>query len=155
MKDAINLNNSPRISSAKQPLGQILHQAGLISAAQIQLALRDQSFNQQMLIGEILTLRGWIQEETVDFFVNLFPIFVEQKQEKPLGYYLKQAGLLDNNQVKYLLSLQNQRQSWIRFGKLAVINEILKQDTVDFFLKNLCSRSYLNKVYVEQQVLTK
>ena len=152
---AIQETDSLIISSSNQPLGQVLHKAGLISAAQIQLALRDQSLNQQMLIGEIFTLRGWIKEETVEFFVDYLPILTEQKQQKPLGYYLKQAGLLDDNQVKYILSLQNQRQSWIRFGKLAVINEMLKQDTVDFFLNNLCSRNCRDRVNFKQKALNK
>lgn len=138
-------------SSFKQPVGQVLKQAGLISTPQLDLALRDQSLNEQMLIGEILSMRGWIKIETVEFFVDRLPGLIKKKQQQPLGYYLKQAGLLNDNQVKYLLYLQNQKQSWIRFGKLAVINKLLKPKTLDFFLGNICTKSYLDKVYLSDE----
>ena len=139
-------------SSLKHPVGQVLKQAGLISTSQLDLALREQSLNQQMLIGEIFALRGWIKRETVEFFVDRLPNLIQNKQEQPLGYYLKQAGLLSDNQVKYLLSLQNQKESWIRFGKLAVINNLLKQETLDFFLGNVCTKSYLDRVYLSDEL---
>lgn len=136
-----------------QPIGQILKQAGLISSSQLNLALRDQSFHKQVLIGEIMALKGWVKIETVNFFVNCLPSLIQTKQQQPLGYYLKQAGLLSNNQVEYLLSLQTQRQQqgWIRLGKLAVINKLLKQETLDFFLGNICTKSYLDKVYLSDE----
>ena len=77
-----------------QPIGQVLKQAGLISSSQLNLALRDQSFHKQVLIGEIMALKGWIKIETVDFFVDCLPSLIQTKQKQPLGYYLKQAGYL-------------------------------------------------------------
>lgn len=136
-----------------QPIGQILKQAGLISSSELNVALREQSFHKQVLIGEIMALRGWIKIETVDFFVNYLPILIQTRQQQPLGYYLKQAGLLSSNQVQYLLSLQTQRekQGWIRLGKLAVINNLLKRETLDFFLGNICTKSYLDIVYLSDE----
>ena len=141
----------------KQPVGQILRQAGLISNHQLDLALKYQSANtadQQALLGEILALRGWIKIETVEFFVDNLPNIIHTKGKQPLGYYLHQAGLLSNHQVRYLLSLQaqSQRQSWIRFGKLAVINNLLKQETLDFFLGNVCNKNYLDLVYLSDEI---
>ncbi len=138
-------------SLLKKPIGQVLKQAGLISSDQLELALTYQSLNQQMSIGEILALQGWIKRETVEFFVDRLPNLIQNKQTRPLGHYLKQAGLLSDRQVKYLLSLQSQEQSWTRFGKLAVINNLLKQETLDFFLGNICTKSYLDRVYLSDE----
>ena len=60
-------------SHLSKPVGQVLKQAGLISRNQIELALKEQSLNQHILIGEILSTRGWIKKETVEFFVNCLP----------------------------------------------------------------------------------
>ena len=139
-------------SQLNKPVGQVLKQAGLISRNQIELALKEQSLNQHILIGEILSTRGWIKRETVEFFVNCLPDLIEKKQQQPIGYYLKQAGLLSEHQVQYILSLQNQEQSWIRFGKLAVINKLLEQETLDFFLGNICTKSYLDRVYLSDEL---
>ena len=139
-------------SHLSKPVGQVLKQAGLISINQLELALKEQSLNQQILIGEILATRGWIKRETVDFFVNCLPDLIQTKQKQPIGYYLKQAGLLSEHQVQYILSLQNQEQSWIRFGKLAVINNLLEQETLDFFLGNICTKSYLDRVYLTDEL---
>ena len=138
-------------SLLKKPIGQVLKQAGLISSDQLELALIYQSLNQQMSIGEILALQGWIKRETVEFFVDRLPSLIKNKQKRPLGHYLEQAGLLSDRQVKYLLSLQSQEQSWTRFGKLAVINNLLKQETLDFFLGNICTKSYLDRVYLSDE----
>ena len=135
----------------KQPLGQVLKQAGLISNSQLDVALKDQSLDRQILIGEILALRGCIKRETVEFFANCLPNSISKETKKPLGYYLKQAGLLSETQIKYLLSLQKQGQSWIRFGRLAVIHNLLKQETLDFFLGNICSKNCLDRVYLSDE----
>ena len=141
-----------RINSLfEKPLDRVLKQAGLISTLQLDLALKEQSLNRQMSLGEILASKGWIKKETVEFFVNCLPNLMHKKQKEPLGYYLKQAGLLSDNQVKYILSLQNQEHGWIRFGKLAVINNLLKQETLDFFLGNVCNKSYLDRVYLSDE----
>jgi hypothetical protein len=137
-------NDSP----LNQPLGMILQKADLLSAAQIELALRDQSIYQDLRIGEILVLRGWIKTQTVDFFVEQLPILAKQKQQKPLGYYLQKAALLDEDQIKQLLSRQNQGGTWVRLGKLLVMEGLLKPNTVDFFLEHLSRKSQLDTVFI-------
>jgi hypothetical protein len=140
--------------SLNQPLGQILQRAALISPAQIELALRDQSIYQDLRIGEILVLRGWLKQKTVDFFAEDLPILSKSNQKKPLGFYLKEAELLNDKQIKLLLSMQNQGDTWIRFGKLVVIKGLLKQSTVDFFLENLSTKSQLDKIFISQKTLS-
>lgn len=116
------------------PLGSILEEAALVSHAQLQVALYDQMSNNHLLIGEILALRGWIKQETADFFVLSFPHLIKEADKKPLGEYLEKAYLLNHQQINAIL--EEQKQSFIRFGALAVLKGYLKQETVDFFLHN-------------------
>ncbi len=60
------MKDYPSVSYFNKPLGQILVEAGLISMSQIELALKEQK-QTNLKIGEILTLHGWIKQETADF----------------------------------------------------------------------------------------
>ncbi len=119
----------------KQPIGQILIEAGLISINQIEVALQEQKYT-DLRIGEILVLHGWIPQQTVDFFVEQWPK-VHQLPKKPLAYYFQEAGLLDIEQINTILKLQEQRYDRVRFHRLVVEEGYLKQITVDFFAMNL------------------
>ncbi|MGH2414666.1 MAG: hypothetical protein ACRDEA_13470 [Microcystaceae cyanobacterium] len=125
----------------KQPLGEILQQANLVSATQIEEALIEQAQLQERRIGEILAERGWLKQETADFFAEKWMHLVLQHKAKqakqPLGYYLQEAALLDENQISAIISEQGQGRLWIRLGTLAVLKGWLKQSTVDFFVENL------------------
>lgn len=125
----------PQFSSSK-PLGNILQEADLVSASQIELALQDQTCYRDLRIGEILALRGWLKQETADFFVEQWPALLQQKRQMPLGYYLRAAGLLDEQQLRLLLSEQG--RIGLRLGALAVLKGWLKPTTLEFFLKYLC-----------------
>ena len=119
-----------------KPLGSILREAGLISEAQLQVALRDQSFNSHLRLGEILAARGWLKQETADFFAEQwYKLLRSHRRRQPLGYYLKASGLLDDRQIEAIM--QEHRQLGIRFGSVAVLKGLLKQETVDFFLEYL------------------
>lgn len=119
-----------------KPLGSILCEAGLISEAQLRVALQDQSLNSHLRLGEILAARGWIKQETVDFFAEQWYKLVRSyRRKQPLGYYLKASGLLDDKQIEAIM--QEHRKLGIRFGSVAVLKGWLKQETVDFFLEYL------------------
>ncbi len=119
-----------------KPLGQILVEAGLISPSQIELALKEQK-QSKLKIGEILTLHGWIKQETADFFAEQWKKLLLETQKKPLIYYFQQAALLDQKQISELIRLQKLKQKKVRFHNLAVEQKYLKQATVDFFVTNL------------------
>jgi hypothetical protein len=126
-----------------KPLGEILLQANLVSASQIEEALREQSLTQEGKIGEILARKGWIKQETADFFAHYWHSLVyqekkyRQKPQKPLGYYLRQAGLLDEQQIRIILGEQEQGRLWVRLGASAAMKGWIKQSTVDFFVEHL------------------
>ncbi|MCC0176516.1 hypothetical protein I4641_05925 [Waterburya agarophytonicola K14] len=118
-----------------KPIGEILQEAGLITNPQLEVALRDQTYYQDMRLGEILAVRGWIKQNTADFFVQEWFKLVNQRIEHPIGFYLQKAGLLSEQDIKAIL-LEQHRYS-LRFGDTAVQQGLIKPDTVNFFLQNL------------------
>ncbi|MEY4519808.1 MAG: hypothetical protein RLZZ499_2408 [Cyanobacteriota bacterium] len=136
-----NLSNSSHsnellISKANPPLGEVLIEAGLITASQIEFALQLQSTS-HLKIGEILASHNWIKQQTADFFAEQWADLLEQKQKKPLVYYFRSAGLLSEQQIAALIREQKQQAQPKRFHRLAVEQGYLKQTTVDFFLAKI------------------
>lgn len=120
-----------------KPLGAVLQKAGLLCGAQIEVALNDQQMYPYLKLGEILSLRGWIKQQTADFFAEAWPEFVKEPNQHQIGHYFQQAALLDETQIKELLFHQKRGATWIRFGALAVFYGYLKQETVDLFVTYL------------------
>ena len=116
-------------------LGESLLRAGLISQSQIEVALMDAQYREDLRLGEILALRGWIYQETADFFADTLPTIAAACQKQPIGQYLMAARLLDREQID--LILDQQRRQPIRFGELAVARNFVKRQTLDFLLKRL------------------
>ena len=116
-------------------LGQTLVKASLISEPQVQVALIDCQYNQALRIGEIIALRGWIEQQTADFFADEWYGFVKQIDKYPLGYYLQRSGLLTSQQTEKILA--EQKKIWIKFGAVAVLQGFIKQETIDYFLNCL------------------
>lgn len=119
-----------------KPLGTVLQKAGLVSAQQIEIALREQKtkFSNKRL-GEILALHGWIEQETANFFAEHWAILLAEKSKQPLGQYLKEACLLSENQINVILS--EQKQTGLKFGTLAALKGWIKQTTIIFFVESL------------------
>ena len=125
-----------------KPLGAVLQQADLVSAAQIEIALREQTQDENRRLGEILALHGWLKQETADFFAEQWPTLVSQKLKQPLGQYLKEAALLDEEQISAILD--QQRQTGLLFGTLTALKGWLKQTTINFFLEYLAAEQQSN-----------
>jgi hypothetical protein len=68
-------------------LGTYLIDAGLVTPAQIDVALNDQEFMDDMRIGDILVTRGWIKQQTLDFVID--------KVVDPEQQIARQVGLAD------------------------------------------------------------
>ena len=122
-------------SQTSELLGKTLRKAGLISDSQIQVALTDMEYNPDLRIGEVLALRGWLEQQTADFFADEWQPLVEQFEKYPLGYYLVKSGLLTGEQTYFIL--QEQKQLWIKFGSIAIIQGLITQETLNFFLDSL------------------
>ncbi|MEL6440654.1 MAG: pentapeptide repeat-containing protein [Cyanobacteria bacterium J06621_8] len=131
-------HNAPGIQPKQhQPLGQLLNEAGLITARQIEIALQEQVETPKLKIGELFSLRGWIKQETADFFAEQWHSLLQEQEKRPLVYYLRQAALLDENQISFLMAQRNQSQQKVRFHQIAVQRGFIKQQTIDFLLRNL------------------
>ena len=120
-----------------KPIGEVLKQAGLVSAEQVEIALKTQEEQGSRRLGEILVLQGWLKQETADFFAEEWSTLPNQKQKKPLGYYFEKAGLLDAAQIRDILN--EQKQKAILFGELAMRKGWIKPVTLNFFLQHLDS----------------
>lgn len=124
----------------KKPLGAILQQAKLVTPYQVEEALSEQKKHPQRRLGEILAEKGWIKQQTADFFAEQWSGVIKQaKQGSPqsLGYYLREAGLIDDHQLHAILAEQGKGRLWMRLGALAVLKGWLNQTTVDFLLEHL------------------
>ncbi|MEM8717140.1 MAG: hypothetical protein AAGE92_15440, partial [Cyanobacteria bacterium P01_G01_bin.4] len=76
----------PNIAELK--IGELLVTAGLLSEARVQVALLDKNMSDgQYRTGEILAMRGWVQQETTDFFVDVLPKLATTQSRLPLGEY--------------------------------------------------------------------
>jgi tetratricopeptide (TPR) repeat protein len=118
------------------PLGAVLQQAGLVSAEQVNQALKQQKQTDiNLTIGEILAKQGGIRPETADFFAERWFNLVAEKPKQPIGQYLKQAALLDEQQVQAILAEQQNCKG--EFGEIAIAKGWIKQSTLDFFLSHL------------------
>ncbi|MEL6496134.1 MAG: hypothetical protein AAFQ41_13585 [Cyanobacteria bacterium J06623_7] len=125
-------------SHNKLPIGMLLQHAGLISNEQLHKALELQAQYTQMKLGEILVLQEGLRVKTIDFFVDKWQEIIDRGQIFPLGYYLKEACLLNEKQVEVIL--QEQKVSQQKFGELAVQKGWVARNTIDFFLDNLSSQ---------------
>ena len=152
------LSNHGRYLMSKQrlsmPLGEILQAAGLVSAAHIEVALLDQIKYPDLIIGEILALRGWIKQETANFFAEEWPTILESKQKQPLLYYIQKAALLNQRQIEQLLA--EQKHKYLDLTALVIFNGWLSQKTLNFLQKSLFSQesSKILDREVESEVLT-
>lgn len=64
---------NPRSQSSSSPrgkrLGGYLVEAGLLTPAQIDVALNDQK-NSGMRFGEVLAARGWVKQQTIEYLMQ-------------------------------------------------------------------------------------
>ncbi len=118
-----------------KPLGKVLEQAGLISDFQLRIVLEIQSKDNQVKFGTILVSQGILKQKTVDFFAEQFPKLLQQQKNLPLGYYLQEASLIDAQQIETLL--EEQKQTGMLLGELAVEKGWLRKKTLNFFLQHL------------------
>lgn len=148
-------NSSGSQPVVKQPLGELLSEAGLVSARQIELALQEQiDKNPNTKIGEILASRGWIKQKTADFFVEQWHDLINSEKKYPLVYYFREAGLLNENQINEILEERNNSPKKVRFHHVAIQKGLIRQETVDFLLRNLLARDRNQKSASENFLTT-
>ena len=125
-------------TASDQPLGTVLQQAGLVTASQVQVALEEQKHSHRR-IGEILANHGYLKQKSADFFAEQWPQIQHQTWQPQLGQYLKQAALLEGAQIRAIV--QEQQQTQLKFGTLAILKGWVQRRTVNFFLEHLDQHS--------------
>jgi hypothetical protein len=65
-----------------KPVGAYLIEAGLLTTAQVQVILTDQS-SSDMKFGEIAVLRGWVKQQTVEYLMDKIVIPERRQQTLP------------------------------------------------------------------------
>ncbi len=70
-------------STPAKRLGGYLVEAGLLTTAQVDVALNDQKIT-GMRFGEILVVRGWVKQQTIDFIMKRV-ILPERQQRRSLS----------------------------------------------------------------------
>lgn len=118
----------------RQPIGQRLSQAGLLPLTKLQLVLEDQKHQPDLQLGEILLLRGWIQETTLTFFLNLeAAACCPQFRSLPIGERLQRAGLVSEADIQK--ALQEQKQLRGKLGQILALQGVVSQLTADYFAR--------------------
>lgn len=142
----------------KRLIGELLIEAGIISHAQLEIALADQVQFHKLKLGEVLALRGWVKPETIDFLID----FEYRRNHeftdysKPIGYYLEKAGLLDKKQIEKILTEQHRKGK--KFCETAVEVGFIKDKTATFFLQKVITASdkttvEITKVTEENEII--
>ncbi len=63
-------HSSPNVSSSHKPIGAYLVEAGILSEAQVNMALAEQKNICNMSFGKILVNRGWVKEQTIEYLMQ-------------------------------------------------------------------------------------
>lgn len=121
-----------------QPIGELLHQAGLLTTEQVQEILKAKATYPKLQFGQLLAQRGWLKPETVNFLIENLPRLPAAREKQLIGMCLLAAGLLTEEQIQIILREQHQNGSnGSRFGTIAADHGWLKQETVDWLVKSM------------------
>ncbi|MDY7021011.1 MAG: WecB/TagA/CpsF family glycosyltransferase [Cyanobacteriota bacterium] len=126
-----------------RPVGQTLLEAGLLSPEQVRIILEMQAERKKQRFGELLAQQGWLHPQTIDFFAEEISRLAIAEEKKPIGYYLKSAALLNDEQVEIILD--KQRRSSLRFGELAIQEGWIKPATINLLLEYIQLKPILNE----------
>ena len=121
--------SSLKLSPARTPkklIGQLLIEAGLIAEPQLALALSDQKTSHycNLRLGEILALRGWVSQQTSDFFVYRWHDILRDSKHK--------SNPAKIDKCLYLAGLITQKQ----IIEIAKRSDLKQTNIFNFFLQN-------------------
>ena len=121
------------------PMGQVLQDAELLSHDQVRMVLATQaelkqrSRRRSRRFGDLVVEKGWLPPATVDFFAEQYPKLRQAQYTQPLGQYLKAAALMNDDQIRTILTEQDLYGG--RFGEIAVTKGWVPKGTIDILLK--------------------
>jgi hypothetical protein len=100
----LSADNSPISLTESKRLGDYLVEAGLLTEAQIEVALADQVMT-NLRFGEVLIRRGWLKEETIEYLMQKV-ILPERTGHQNVTSYLESS----RNLLKTLLKTRSSAQ---------------------------------------------
>lgn len=118
-------------------LAHYLIEAGLLTPTQVKTAFSEQKVT-GLRLSEFIVRKRWLKGQTVEFLMHKLLLrdkAVVQTDDKRLGHYLVEAGLLTQGQIETALS--EQKESGLRLGELLVKKGWLKQQTIEFLIKEV------------------
>ena len=80
------------------------------------------------------------------FFAEEWANCLQQGPKYPIGEYLKQAALLKQEDIEYILDLQQKIP--VKFWKIAVHQELIKETTLNFCLDNLFCQASVDTIFL-------
>ena len=149
-KQSISMLSVPDSQDYKknQPIGQLLTEAGLIVKPQLDLALMNQKMPDynNLKLGEILALRGWVPQKTSDFFANYWQELLEQSQAEQhkigLDACLYESGLITSEEIVEILV--HKKEKYIDIFSLILKHSHIREKTLDYLVTNLCPDTQKN-----------
>jgi hypothetical protein len=81
----------PNANNSNKPLGAYLVEAGLLSEAQVGVALADQDVT-SMMFGEILVTRGWVKAQTIEYLMQ--KIVIPERDAAKLSFSDLESSLI-------------------------------------------------------------
>lgn len=99
MPDSTPLISTQEIAAPKRSkrLGGYLVEAGLLTPAQVDVALNDQKLT-GMRFGEILAARGWVKQQTIEYLMQKV-ILPEQTQKSESAIAEDGAQMIHSKQI--------------------------------------------------------
>ncbi|HEY9832430.1 MAG TPA: WecB/TagA/CpsF family glycosyltransferase [Stenomitos sp.] len=138
---ASTLKNQNRFLAIVHPddkhLGRYLVEAGLLTPLQLKTALSEQQVT-GLRLSELIVRKRWLKQQTVEFLMEKLLIHdraVVQTDDKHLGHYLIEAGLLTQAQVE--TALAEQKGTGLRLGEVIVQKGWIQEQTVEFLIKQV------------------
>ena len=137
----LTLKNQNRFLALVHPddkhLGHYLVEAGLLTPLQLKTALSEQQVT-GLRLSELIVRKRWLKQQTVEFLMEKLlsrDHAVVQTDDKRLGHYLVEAGLLTQAQVETALS--EQKGTGQRLGEVIVRKGWIQEQTVEFLIKQV------------------
>jgi hypothetical protein len=138
-------------------MGQYLVEAELITSEQLQDAL-DQQKTISIPLGQILSIKGWVKQGTLEFFIDRVinperQVQVLEKTAQPvkrtgpvksmspgrlsahLGTFLIDAELITEHQLE--IALSEQKMNTLPIGQILSGNGFVKQQTIEYLMQKV------------------
>lgn len=94
--DRYRVQTVSTLTGIKKRLGSYLVESGLLTAAQLDVALNDQKMTEEMTgtrmqLGEIVAARGWIKEQTIEYLMKKVVLPERQVYERKFQETVRQS----------------------------------------------------------------